>query len=140
MTRVSAYALCLDAGRVLLCRIAPGPWTAVGQWTLPGGGLDFGEDPRAGALRELREETGLEGEIEALADVLSWSQRWRHPVDGVDEDFHAVQIVYRVRITGGELRNEVGGSTDEARWFTPDDAARATLVPLAEHGVELAFG
>ena len=42
-----------------------------GSWTLPGGGLDFGEDPEAGALRELGEETGLEGEVRGLLGVHS---------------------------------------------------------------------
>ena len=60
-TRIAAYGLCRDADRrVLLCRIveriAPG-----GIWTLPGGGLDFGESPARAVLRELTEETGLTG-------------------------------------------------------------------------------
>ena len=44
--------------RILLVRVAPGYMRDVGQWTLPGGGLNFGEDPADGALRELTEETG----------------------------------------------------------------------------------
>ena len=55
VTRVAAYALCKRDGRILLCRIGPGPWTAVGRWTLPGGGIDFGEPPADAALRELTE-------------------------------------------------------------------------------------
>jgi ADP-ribose pyrophosphatase YjhB (NUDIX family) len=139
VTRVAAYALCTDAGRLLLCRIAPGPWSAVGRWTLPGGGLDFGEPPADGALRELAEETGLVGEVEGLADVFSWSARWRHP-DGSDEAYHAIQVVYRVRVTGGELRDEPDGSTDRAAWFDLDELASLPLVRLAWDGVRLAFG
>lgn len=140
VTRVSAYALAIEADRLLLCRIAPGPWTAVGRWTLPGGGLDFGEPPRDGALRELTEETGLVGEIDGLADVFSWSARWRHPVDGADEAFHAIQIVYRVRIVGGELRDEPDGSTDRAAWWSRPELEELPLVRLAWDGVRLAFG
>ena len=140
VTRVSAYALCVDGGRILLCRIAPGYWSGVGEWTLPGGGLDFGESPRDGAIRELEEETGLVGEIIRLADVLSWSGRWTHPRDGVDEAYHGVQIVYHVRVTGGVLRDEVGGSTDHAEWFTRDQAEDAPLVELAREALRLAFG
>lgn len=140
VTRIGAYALCVDDGRILLTRIAPGHWSGVGEWTLPGGGLDFGEDPRDGALRELTEETGLRGEIIEIADVLSWSDRWRHPRDGVDEAFHGLQVIYRVRIVGGELRPEVDGSTDEAAWFTRDEAADLPLVDLARAAVRMAFG
>lgn len=140
VTRVAAYALCVRDGRILLCRIAPGPWTAVGQWTLPGGGLEHGEGPATGALRELAEETGLQATIDGLADVLSWSARWRHPEDGVDEAFHAIQIVYHATITGGELRDETDGSTDAARWFSEAEVAEVPLVPLAQQAVRLAFG
>lgn len=140
VTRVAAYALCTDADRLLLCRIAPGHWSGVGGWTLPGGGLDFGEPPADGALRELAEETGLSGSVLGLADVFSWSARWKHPVDGVDEAFHAIQIVYRVRVTGGELRDEPDGSTDRAAWFDLDELAELPLVRLAWDGVRLAFG
>ncbi len=137
--RVAAYALCVEDDRILLCRIAPGYWSGVGSWTLPGGGLEFGEPPRDGALRELTEETGLDGEIEGLAEVLDWSGQWSHPLDGVDEAFHSIQIVYRVRITGGELRNEPDGSTDLASWFTRAEAEALPLVELAEAGLRLAF-
>ncbi len=139
MTRVAAYALCVEDGRILLCRIAPGPWSAVGSWTLPGGGLEFGESPQAGALRELGEETGLEGSIVALADVLDWADRWIDPADGVEEAFHAIQVVYSVHVTGGELRDELDGSTDVARWFSRAEAESLPLVDLARAGVRLAF-
>jgi ADP-ribose pyrophosphatase YjhB (NUDIX family) len=138
VTRISAYALCVEDGRILLCRIAPGYWSGVGEWTLPGGGLDFGEPPRDGAMRELEEETGLTGEIVGLADVLSWTGRWTHPRDGVDEAYHGLQIVYRVRITGGQLRPEPDGSTDLAEWFSFEDAAALPLVDLAQEGLRLA--
>jgi len=139
VTRIGAYALCVDGERILLARIAPGPWSAVGSWTLPGGGLEFGEPPRTGALRELTEETGLEGSIVALADVLDWASLWVDPADGVEEAFHAIQVVYRVQVTGGELRDEIGGSTDVARWFTQAETEALPLVDLARAGVRLAF-
>ena len=139
VTRVAAYALCIEDGRLLLCRLAPGEWTSVGHWTLPGGGLDHAESPPDAALRELREETGLLGEIIGLADVMSWSKRWIHPRDGVDEAYHAIQIVYRVRIIGGDLRDEPNGSTDAARWFSQDQLSGLPLVELAQNAARLAF-
>ena len=84
-------------------------------WTLPGGGLDFGESPTAAVVRELTEETGLDGEVVDLLDV---TDRVVDEPRGVR--MHAIRIIYRVRITGGELRNEPDGSTDMCRWFAPD--------------------
>ena len=139
-TRIAAYALCVDRDQILLCRIAPGFWTGVGSWTLPGGGIEFGESPSDAALRELAEETGLIGEIESLVDVLSWSGVFVNPEDRSEVEHHGVQVIYRVRITSGELRNEADGSTDMAAWVSRDDVATLPLVDLAREGLRLAFG
>ena len=129
--RVAAYALCRDeAGRVLLCHIAP----SVGAgdvWTLPGGGLDFGEAPSAAVLRELEEETGYVGEVTRLLDV---TDRMFHGVDGADR-MHAIRIVYEVDIVDGELRDEPDGSTDTCRWVTLDEARSLRLGELARRTV-----
>ncbi|MET1006108.1 MAG: NUDIX domain-containing protein, partial [Propionibacteriaceae bacterium] len=54
VTRVSAYAVCRRSGQLLLVhQAAPGP--AAGLWTLPGGGVEFGESPAAAVRREVRE-------------------------------------------------------------------------------------
>lgn len=132
-TRVAAYAVAHDDdGRILLCHISPA--VGVGDvWTLPGGGLDFGEAPQAAVLRELAEETGYAGELEGLAGV---SDRIFREVDGADR-MHAIRILYRVRIVGGELRDEPDGSTDTCRWFTPTEARKVRLGELARHALEL---
>jgi 8-oxo-dGTP diphosphatase len=129
--RLAAYGWCESAGAVLLCRISPkGP--GGGQWTLPGGGLDFGEEPEAGLQRELLEETGLEGVVGGLIGVRSAVLEPSETISG-----HRVQtvgIVYRVTVTGGTLRDGTFGSTDLARWvpLTELEALPVTgLVPWA---------
>lgn len=112
--RLAAYAWCEDGDRVLLCRIAPGEPDS-GRWTLPGGGLDFGEDPPVGVLRELGEETGLAGRIDGLAAVLSRVYEPHQTASG--RRVHLVGFLYRVTPTGGELRDEPDGSTDRAAWI-----------------------
>jgi 8-oxo-dGTP diphosphatase len=136
VTRVAAYALCLDeAGRILLARLTY-PEIAAGTWTLPGGGIDFGEMPTAAVLRELTEETGLTGEVESLAGVESWVRLGPVP-GGVGDDFQAIQIVYRVRVTGGTLTDELDGSTDAAAWFSRDELREIPIVGLVEAGLRL---
>jgi len=52
LVRVAAYAVCRDGERILCCRLAPGE-PSPGSWTLPGGGIDFGERPEDAVVREL---------------------------------------------------------------------------------------
>lgn len=136
VTRVGAYAICLDGtGRILLCRLSADEINR-GQWTLPGGGVDFGEDPAAAALRELAEETGLIGEILLLVGVESDLRRGPIP-GGVGDDFQAIQIIYLIDVTGGMLRDEVNGSTDSAAWFTRDELAALPVVGMVQAGLRL---
>ena len=136
VTRVAAYALCLDGhGLILLTRLTY-PEIKAGHWTLPGGGIDFGESPTEAVLRELTEETGLTGAVESLAGVESWVRRGPS-AGGIGDDFHAIQILYRVRVTGGTLTDEVEGSTDAAAWFTRAELAEIQVVELVEAGLKL---
>lgn len=140
VTRVAAYALCTDGDSILLSRNAPGATVSHdGYWTLPGGGVEFGEPPEKAAIRELAEETGLNGMVTGLVGLDSWADRFVDPADGVDKSFHGIRILYRVRITGGELRDEVGGSTDAARWVRRGEIDALPVVDLVELGVRLAF-
>lgn len=127
-TRVGAYARCLDGERMLLCRIAESD-AAAGYWTLPGGGIDFGEHPGDAVLRELTEETGLVGEVEGLLSVESHHWPGERTADG--RPFHAISAVYAVRIVGGELRDEADGSTDRAAWIDRETIATLPLTRLA---------
>jgi 8-oxo-dGTP diphosphatase len=135
VTRVAAYALCVDdSNRILLTRLTY-PEIKAGHWTLPGGGIDFGEAPVDAVLRELTEETGLTGQVDSLAGVESWVRSLTP--GGVSPDFQAIQILYRVLITGGALRDELDGSTDAAAWFTRDELREVPIVELVEAGLRL---
>lgn len=136
-TRLGSYSLCIDeAGRLLLARLSAVE-VEYGAWTLPGGGVDFGEHPDAAAIRELEEETGLVGEIEGIAGIFSHlyeRSRWARGAD-----LHFLGVVYRMRVVGGDLRDEVDGTTDAAGWFSRDEIADLRLVYLAKFGAGLVF-
>lgn len=131
-TRIAAYAVIVDDERILLCRISAALPNLAGRWTLPGGGLDFGEEPAAGMIREVQEETGLVVEPGEVAHVDSFVRN--HD----DRVTHHVRIIYRARFTGGELRHEVAGTTDRCEWWSK--TALPNCANLAEIGCRLAFG
>jgi len=115
--RVGAYAVILRGDQILLSRLAPSI-APEELWTLPGGGLDHGEDPRTAVLREIHEETGLDAEVGDTARLYSahMPAAWR---DGRRVDAHALRIVYDgwVPVDAPEPRVvEVDGSTVEAAW------------------------
>jgi 8-oxo-dGTP diphosphatase len=115
LQRVAAYALVVRDDMVLLTRnSARGPHP--GSWTLPGGGIDHGEDPRASVVREVAEETGLVCTVGEVLDVTSTHFEGTAP-SGRREDFHALQVVFDATVEGGEPRVvETGGTTDAVEW------------------------
>jgi 8-oxo-dGTP pyrophosphatase MutT (NUDIX family) len=137
-TRIGSYSLCLDdQGRILLARLSALE-VDVGAWTLPGGGIEFGEHPDIAAVRELEEETGLIGEIVDVAGIFSHVYRQSGFARG--GDLHFLGIIYRMTIVGGELRDEIDGTTDTCAWLAPADLQDLRLVELAQFGVKLALG
>ena len=99
-----ASILLLRDGRVLLTRRAATMERGAGRWTGPGGHIEPGEDAERAALREVREEVGLDATLTGLVGVYSV----RDPA--------VVFVSYR-----GTARDEPRAlhETDEVRWFAP---------------------
>jgi 8-oxo-dGTP diphosphatase len=133
-TRLAAYAVVVDdQERVLLAL-----WNeaAEPQWTMPGGGVDLEEQAAAGAVRELREETGYDVELGRLLGVDSYVIPPERRRIATTRPLKAVRVVYEARVVGGELTREVDGTTDEARWIPLDEVADLPRVGL----VDIALG
>ncbi|WP_156725086.1 NUDIX hydrolase [Streptomyces apocyni] len=132
--RVAAYAVCVRDGRLLLARWVAADGTK--RWTLPGGGLEHGEDPYDAVVREVAEETGYTVRPATLLGVDSLRRRYPRKL-GTFADFHGLRVVYEARITGGELRPEEHGSTDLASWHALDAVPELPRVGLVDIGLTL---
>jgi 8-oxo-dGTP diphosphatase len=134
-TRVGAYGVIVSDGAVLLAR-----WTGSGvpRWTLPGGGLEFGEDAATAAVREILEETGYTAALGRLLGVDSKFIPAGRRLHGEPRPMHALRIIYSATVTGGELTHELSGSTDEAGWFGLDEIVGLDRVDLVDAGLRLA--
>jgi ADP-ribose pyrophosphatase YjhB (NUDIX family) len=133
--RVAAYAICIRDDEVLLAHYVGNP---PHHWTLPGDGVEHGEDPADSVLRELAEETGFTGRLVRLLGI--HSARYEFAGDYGVEDHHGLRIVYEVDVVGGALRSEVGGSTDRACWFPLDEVSGLERVSLVDIGLAMRVG
>ncbi|MBO6558812.1 MAG: NUDIX domain-containing protein [Pseudomonadales bacterium] len=134
VTRIGSYGVIEDGGKMLLCRLSENVRKYQGWWTLPGGGLEFGEHPEEGMIREVEEETGLIVRATSLLGINSFT------IAGEQDDFHSIQIIYSTEVVGGELRNEIDGTTDLCQWHAPDSLESISVVELVERAIEYSKG
>ena len=112
-----------ELGRLLLVRRAIEP--GYGKWVFPGGYVDRGEAVRAAAVREAREESGLDVRLDRLLNVYSYPGR------------APVIIVFAATMTGGSVECDDEGL--EARFFEPAHIPWDNLAFRSTHEALLEF-
>ena len=115
---VGVGVVVLEGDKILLVRRANSP--GAGKWSVPGGLLKLGETVYEAAVRELREETGLEGVARGVVSVAEYIES-----RGGRVRFHYVIVDVLVEPQGGELR--AGSDALEAGFFPLKEAVKMDL-------------
>lgn len=118
-TLAAAVVLLDDQSRALLIRQNYG----AGLWGIPGGAVEPGESPQEAAVREAREETGLEVELEYLVGVYC-----------LRPERLGLRFVFKAHVSDGELQQFPTAEISGARWW-PIDHLPANMTETAPHGI-----
>jgi ADP-ribose pyrophosphatase YjhB (NUDIX family) len=109
-----------DAGRILLVHK-----TDNDLWALPGGGMDLGESITDAAVRETKEETGIDIEVTGLVGTYTNPRHVMAYDDGeVRQQF---SLCFTTRMLGGTLRTS--SETKEVKFVAPEDLDKLNIHP-----------
>lgn len=124
VTKIPAVAIIFDKqGKVLLVkRHYPGYWHH-NKWGFPGGGIELDEQPFETALRETKEETGIDIElIHENPIVMTYFYR--------DHKQRTVCLAYVAKYRGGDIDISKDKGTNDARWFAENEIDFSTCLAL----------
>jgi ADP-ribose pyrophosphatase YjhB (NUDIX family) len=127
---VGVGGVVIHRNRVLLIRRGGEPMK--GQWSIPGGMLELGEEIAEGARRELKEETGLE--VEPLEIIAVFDRIMRA---GRRVRYHYVIIDYACQLKSGRLKP--ASDVMDARWVRHEDLPRYHLTEKATEVIRRGF-
>ena len=127
---VGVGGVVINSGRALLIRRGSEPLK--GEWSIPGGMLEVGEELAEGVRRELKEETGLD--VEPLEIVATFDRIMR---EGERVKYHYVIVDYVCRLLGGHL--QPASDVVDACWVYREEMPQYHLTEMATKVIQQSF-
>ncbi|MBU0749921.1 NUDIX hydrolase [Patescibacteria group bacterium] len=124
--RVTIKGLCVRDGKILLVKEST---ELSGKWELPGGGLDFGENIRAGFEREIREEMGLTVSKMSKSPVYVWTHKYEHQRNL--DWYYAFVVAYRVEFENLDITPTP--ECQEIQFFSAEELEALNLGGQVQH-------
>ncbi|MDF2963268.1 MAG: class SAM-dependent methyltransferase [Paenibacillus sp.] len=120
-THIGVYGALIQDNRILLIKKARGPHK--GKWDLPGGAIEFGEEPYEALQREFLEETGITELSGVIRTAASYTLVYPYKEDRLEE-LHHIGIIYDIERINDDFVLKTGGDGEDslgARWIQLDE-------------------
>ncbi|KKO52734.1 NUDIX hydrolase [Paenibacillus sp. DMB20] len=131
-THLGVYGILINDNQILLIKKSRGPH--IGKWDLPGGTIEFGEEPYETLKREFYEETGI-NEIEGtIRTAKSYTIVYPYKDDQLEE-LHHIGIIYNVKLINEKYHLKIDGDNQDslgARWISIEEVKHLEITPFVK--------
>ena len=130
--RVTVSGFIYDNGKVLILKRGAQETFLANHWEVPGGKLEYGEDPIVGALREVKEEAGID------CEVLCIHHTWGAVNDYRGQKTHFVEICFIMKMKPNQ-KVVVGDGMADAKWISKNELSNYLMSPEMKKEIESGF-
>lgn len=131
-THLGVYGILIKDAKILLIKKSRGPHK--GKWDLPGGSIEFGEEPYEALIRELYEETGIQQFSATIRAAKSYTLIY--PIkENQLEELHHIGILYDVELTSKAFELKIDGDGEDslgAEWVPLEELEHMETTPFVK--------
>ena len=122
LQRVTVSGFICEKGKVLILKRGEQETFLPGFWELPGGKLEFGEDPVQGVLREVKEEAGIDCQVVGIHHAWSAVDLYK------GQDTHFVEICFILKMCPGQ-KVKIGSGMADSAWIKKAEIGNYKMSP-----------
>ncbi len=131
VTKVSVAGFIYHQGKVLIVRRSKKEGFLPGVYEMPGGKLDFGEEPMTGVAREIEEEVGLEVAVIAPYHIFSYLTK--------GGALYTVEIDFLCKLESHPQKVALSDAHDKSLWITKKELEKIDITPLMKNAITKGF-